>query len=197
MKTLLSLALFFIPVISFASMPDFPMSFWGTVTVDGAVVPSGSIIRVYDESTVVGEVVVQESGVYGYTEPTKQKLIVGTGAGELTFKVQSASINGGAETGGISPVTYNGFISGETVQKNLLFVVTEVSSSDEGSSSSGGGGSSKKKVVKPAELVLGVASSTPTTTPSEEEKKIELQKQLIQILTQLIALLKQKMLLGY
>lgn len=197
MKILFSLALIFTPIFSFAAMPDFPMAFWGTATVDGAAIPSGSIIRVYDESTKVGEVVVQESGVYGYTEPTKQKLVVGSGEGKLTFTIQATSINGGVETGGTQAITYSGFVSGETIEKNLDFDVEQepvVGSGGGGGSSSSGGGSSRKKVETPTELVLGVATSTDSM--SEEEQKIILQKKLIELLTLLISLLQQKMLLG-
>lgn len=200
MKILLSLALFLVPVVSFASIPDFPMAFWGSAMVDGVAAPSGSVIRVYDDSTKVGEVVIQDSGVYGYTEPTKQKLVVGSGAGELTFTIQAASINGGVETSGISALTYAGFVSGETVEKDLDFDVTaEVVASSGGgdsSSSGGGGGSSKKKVTEPTGQVLGVSTTTSLADLSEEEQKIALQKQLIELLTLLISLLKQKMLLG-
>lgn len=199
MKILLSLALLFVPMVSFAAIPDFPMAFWGTVTVDGTIAPAGSVVRVYDESVKVGEIEVGESGVYGYTEPTKQKLIVGSGEGELTFTIQSTSINGGVETGGTQVITYSGFVSGETIEKNLDFDVEQEpvvsSGGGGGSSSSGGGGSSsRKKVETPTELVLGVATSTENM--SEEEQKIILQKKLIELLTLLISLLQQKMLLG-
>lgn len=198
MKILLSLALLFVPMVSFAAIPDFPMAFWGTVTVDGTIAPAGSVVRVYDESVKVGEIEVGESGVYGYTEPTKQKLIVGSGEGELTFTIQSTSINGGVETGGTQVITYSGFVSGETIEKNLDFDVEQEpvvsSGGGGGSSSSGGGSSSRKKVETPTELVLGVATSTENM--SEEEQKIILQKKLIELLTLLISLLQQKMLLG-
>lgn len=195
-KLLFITVLLLIPATSFAAMPDFPMSFWGTVTADETVVPAGSIVRVYDDVVKVGEVVVQEAGVYGYTEPTKQKLVVGEGNGSLTFTIQSPSINSGIETEGLSSIAYAGFVSGETIQKDLSFELTEevvVSSGSGGGSSSsgGGGGSSRKKVVEPTELILGVS----TSTLSEEEQKIVLQKKLIEVLTILVTLLKQKLLL--
>ena len=192
MNKFLLIAFAFFPVFAFAEMPDFPMTFWGNATVDGVVAPIGATVRVYTGSIEVGQVILQENGVYGYTEPTKQKLVVGESSGTLTFTVQSASINGGVETQGISPVTHSGFISGVTVEKDLAFV-TKTSSGGGGSGGGGGGGSSKKKIVTPSELVMAISTTTPISILSEDEKKIELQKQLIQLLTQLIVLLKFKL----
>ncbi len=190
-QLILIIALTFLPAFAFAEMPAFPMAFWGDVSVDGVAAPAGSIVRVYAGPIEVGQVVLQENGVYGYTESTKQKLVVEESSGTLTFSVQATSINGDIETQGIAPVTHKGFVSGETIQKDLAFV-TKTSSSG-GSSGGGGGGSSKKKTVVTTELVKGVATSTPVLALTEEEKKIELQMQLIQLLTQLIVLLKLKL----
>jgi len=193
MKNFLFLALLFFPALSFAQVvPDFPMAFWGEVTIDGVEAPEGSVIRLYDDSGPVGEVVVDSAGIYGYTEPTKQKLIVGEGQGLITFKVQSPGVRGGVETEGLSPITYPEFASGETIELDLAFeTVPEVV--QEPRRNSGGGGSSRSRADEtPASAVLGVSTSTEDMT--EEEYKIVLQKQLIEILTQLIALLKLKML---
>jgi hypothetical protein len=198
MRYLLFSVFLLLPVVSFASVPDFPMAFWGEVTIDGVAAPAGSIVRVYDAVTQVGEIILLEDGVYGYTAPTKQKLIVGEGQGVLTFKIESPSINGGAETGGLSSIVYPGFVSGETVELNLTFDVTEeviIPPSSSGSSSSGGGGGGSRRTIDtPTELVLGVSTSTESLT--EEEQKIVLQKKLIELLTLLIVLLKQQMLIG-
>jgi hypothetical protein len=166
-------------------IPAFPMAFYGTVTIDGVVAPVGSSVRVYTGTELAGEVVLQEAGVYGYNNPTLQKLLVKEVTGELVFKIQTLTVNGGVETGGLTPVTYSGFVSGETVQKDLLFTTN---TNTNGIVSSGGGGSSKRKVsepVQPAVIVLGVSTST-----NEVEAKIALQKQIISLLTQLIKLLK-------
>lgn len=188
MKKLIPLALIFLPTLAFAQIPAFPMAFWGTVTVNGVEAPAGATVSVYAESVEVGKITVQEGGMYGYTEPTKQKLVVGEGSGELSFTIQAPSINSGVETGGASPVTHPEFMSGETIQKDIAFNIAEVTTGGGGgSSSSGGGGSSRKKVEQPKELVLGVAS----TTLSVEEQairesllaKIEELKKLIQVLT--------------
>jgi hypothetical protein len=75
--------LFFLaPIITVAqSIPDFPMAFWGTITINGSPAPVGTVVRTYYGSVLAGTVTVQESGIYGYTESTKQKLIVGEGTG--------------------------------------------------------------------------------------------------------------------
>jgi len=197
LKTVL-LSFLIVPLVSSASIPAFPMTFWGEVSVDSAAAPAGSIVRVYAEAVEVGQITVTEAGVYGYTEPTKQKLIVGEGVGVLKFTIETPSVNNGVETEGSSVLTHAGFVSSETFQKNLAFVIAEPVSRSSGGGG-GGGGSSREKVDEVAgveELVLGISTTTPFAELSEEDKKIELQKQIIEILTQIIVLLKQKMLLG-
>jgi len=198
LKTVL-LSFLIVPLVSSASIPAFPMTFWGEVSVDSVAAPAGSIVRVYAEAVEVGQITVTEAGVYGYTEPTRQKLLVGEGDGVLTFTIQSPNINNGIETKGTTPVNHPSFIAGETVELNINVDIAEevVAPSGGGGSSSsggGGGGSSSKKIENATEQVLGAATSTENLT--EEEQKIELQKKLIEILTLLISLLQQKILLG-
>ncbi len=192
MKTLIIATLLLIPALTFASVPDFPMAFWGTATVDGIPAPTGAIVRVYHGTVKVGEATVRSGGVYGYTEPTKQKLVVGEATGVLTFSIQSAAINGGAETQGLTSVTHPSFVSGETVNKNLAFttraVVAPPASSSGGGGGGGGGKGKSKAKVTPNELVLGSA----TSTLSEADRNIALQKQIISLLSQLISLLQKK-----
>jgi peptidoglycan hydrolase-like protein with peptidoglycan-binding domain len=108
----------FIPIYAFA-MPSYPMAFWGSLTIDGVVAPVGTVVTVYDaSSTLLGEVTVSESGVYGYDSPVKQKLLVAESVGSITFKTK---VNGGTETSGCSAITYSGFVSGLTEEKNLAF----------------------------------------------------------------------------
>ena len=118
--------LLLVPTSTYAldGFPAFPMAFWGTVTTNGTAAPVGSVVRAYYGSTLAGTATVQEAGVYGYTEPTKQKLIVAEGTGAITFKIQATGFNSGAETGGTTPVTYSAFTSGLTVQKGLAFNIT-------------------------------------------------------------------------
>lgn len=194
MKFILSLSLFLLPMLAWASIPAFPMAFWGSVTVDGNKAPAGALIRVYDSTNaLVGEATVQNNGVYGYTEPTKQKLVISQGVGELTFSVQAPSVNGGTETRGITPVTYPNFESEETIQKNLSFVTKQKVVSGGGSSGGGGGGSGSKSSTKVKAIASAAVLGEATTTLTEEEHKIALQKQIIVLLTQLIALLQLKM----
>jgi uncharacterized membrane protein YgcG len=192
------IVLFALPsIVSAENFPLFPMAFYGSVTIDGVAAPAGSSVLVYSGTELAGKVTLQEAGVYGYDNPTRQKLVVREVVGELTFRIKAPTVNGGVETGSIAPITHHDFVSGETIEKNLSFVTkanNTVSSGEGGGSSSGGGGggSSKKKVseqVQPALMVFGIATST-----SEIEAKIILQKQIIVLLTQLIKLLQLQLL---
>lgn len=108
----------FVPMYAFA-MPSYPMAFWGSITVDGVVAPVGTVVTVYDaSSTLLGEVTVSESGVYGYDSPVKQKLLVAEGVGSITFKEK---VSGSTEIVGCSAIIYPGFVSGLTEEKNLAF----------------------------------------------------------------------------
>jgi subtilisin family serine protease len=95
-------------------------------------------------------------------------------------------------------ITYTaGDVAGNEASTTRSVVVSEPAPAPS-SSGGGGGGSSRNRVseeVDTAELVLGISTTTtPFAELSEEEKKIELQKQLIMLLTQLISLLQQKIL---
>ena len=140
---IIAAVLLLVPASTYAldGFPAFPMAFWGTVTTNGTAAPDGSVVRAYYGSTLVGTATVQETGVYGYTEPTKQKLIVAEGTGAITFKIQAAGFNGGSETTGDATITQSSFTSGLTVEKNLAFTITPPSTGG-GSGGGGGGGSS-------------------------------------------------------
>lgn len=143
--------------------PAFPMAFWGNVTINGSAAPVGTVVRAYYGSTLAGMVVVEQSGVYGYTEATKQKLVVAEGVGQLSFKIQSVSFNSGAETAGSPIVSYSGFISGATISKDLAFMIpvpipTQASSGGGGSSSGGGGGGGGSIVTQQAITIKGDAT---------------------------------------
>jgi len=133
--------LFLLPLFAHATVPAFPMAFWGNVTIDNNPAPVGTVIRIYYRDVLAGQVVVQETGIYGYIESTKQKLTAGEGNGELAFKFQSASYNNGDETAGVTTQTYSSFMSGEVINKDLLFTLP-VSSPPSGGNSGGGGSSS-------------------------------------------------------
>jgi hypothetical protein len=144
--TLLLILFLLAPIFVHAeSFPDFPMAFWGNVSINGNPAPVGTVVRSYYGSVLAGTTTVQESGMYGCKESIKQKLIVGEGTGQLNFTFQSASLNGGLETSGCSGVGYEGFTSGLTVEKDLIFYTTGCGSSDPvvtkpAPVSSGGGG---------------------------------------------------------
>lgn len=194
MKKIIIALILLLPAASFAQVPAFPMAFWGVVTIDNVAAPAGSIVRVYSGTNKVGEVAVLSGGIYGYTEATKQKLLVEETIGSLSFTIQAPSINGGIETSGLTAVTHGSFEAGQTVQKTMDFKLTEQVTSGGSSSGGGGGGGGSRKsktttTVIAEPLVLGQATTTAT---SEAELKIQLQKQLIALLTQLIALLQQR-----
>ena len=132
--------IFFPFLVSAESIPDFPMSFWGIASINGIAAPAGSIIRAYYGTNLTGQVILIENGIYGYTEPTRQKLVVGKGIGPINFTIQSSSVNSGNEASGTTLQSYPAFISGLTVQQNLNFIITSASVTPPVSSGGGGGG---------------------------------------------------------
>ncbi|MCX6789827.1 MAG: dockerin type I domain-containing protein [Candidatus Gribaldobacteria bacterium] len=141
--SLLILIFLFLPIFVFADnqFPSFPMAFWGNVTINDNPAPINTIIRAYYDTTLAGQVVVKEAGVYGYIEPIKQKLIIGEGTGVINFTFQSALFTNCAA------VSYAGFASGLTVEKNLAFYTSGCGGGSGGSNpqpinNSGGGGGS-------------------------------------------------------
>lgn len=166
MKSLKYILVLFALTPLFASaqaIPAFPMALWGAVTINGSAAPVGTIVSAYYGSTPAGQVTVQDAGVYGYTEPTKQKLVVGESTGALTFTMQSTSFNSGTETGGTIAITYPQFTAGSTVNYDLAFTVSvpaPVSSGGGGGGSSGGGGG----IVPTPTVTPAVTTATPTNT---------------------------------
>lgn len=149
------------------SIPDFPMAFWGTATVNGVPASEGAVVKAYYGEVLTGQATVQAQGVYGYTESTKQKLLVGSGVGQLVFKIIAPAVNSGVETGGTTVVSVPAFVSGETINKNLDFVVavpvvvppTPTPTPTPAPSYSGGGGGGG--YIAP---VVVVTSTVPTST---------------------------------
>ena len=161
------------------SIPNFPMALWGNVTINGSAASVGTVVRAYYGTTLAGQVTVQDAGVYGYTEPTKQKLVLDEGTSSITFTVQSASFNSGTETGGTTAVTYPQFTSGSTTEYDLAFTVSvpaAVSSGGGGgggSSSGGGGGGGVGAIVyipkvTPVATTTAVATSTNNTVTTTQ-----------------------------
>lgn len=140
--TLTVLSLFLPLAVLSETIPAFPMAFWGSITINGIDAPAGTIVEAYYGSELAGKVLVKEQGIYGYSESTKQKLLIKEGNGVITFKVKGMP--------NLSEENYPSFQSGETINKNLVFVTidqdddeapqTNGSSSNSGSSGGGGGG---------------------------------------------------------
>ena len=148
--------LFLLPSLTLAqSIPAFPMAFWGNVTINGSAAPVGTVVRAYYGSTLAGTVTVQDAGVYGYTAPTQQKLVIGEGSGAISFTVQSPSFNSGAETSGTTAITYPQFTSASTTDYDLAFTIS-VSAPPAPSGGGGGGGG----------VALPLTTTSATTTAS-------------------------------
>ncbi len=153
---LLILPLLFLPLIVNASdaFPSFPMAFYGQVKYDGQVLSVGSKVRAYCNSDLKGEVIVQGSGAYGYSDPTKTKLVIGSysGCNKLVFKFISTGST--TENGGDSVISYNsGFVSGSTIDLDLNFTknVPPVIPPSTGGGGGGGGGN----ITPPAAPIIG------------------------------------------
>lgn len=129
------------------SFPSFPMSFYGKVYINETPAPQGSMLSAYYNEVLAGEVVIQEDGIYGYVEPTKQKLVIGEGDSEIRFTIKTDNINNGEEIEIEVSEFYPNFISGETILKDLFFYVTEETTSPPQSSSRGGGGGGSSVVI--------------------------------------------------
>lgn len=156
------LIFFIVPVCSKAeSFPEFPMSFWGKVYVNNSLVSQGSKLRAYYENTLGGEVIVQGGGVYGYTEPTKQKLIIKSGEGNIMFKLESSAVNNGIEFSSDTQIIYEKFESGKSINKDLYFTFSPVVNNSGG----GGGGSSSNYVSTTTTTTKAIVVPTTTTKP--------------------------------
>ena len=130
---------FVFPSIAIAedSFPSFPMAFYGEANLNGLPLPAGSKIQAYSGATLLGEISLSNVGVYGYDDPIKTKLVVGTFSGDVVFKYMLA---GSTSQTGCSVQEYNGsFVSGSSILKNLSFS-TNCNSVNSGGGGGGGGG---------------------------------------------------------
>lgn len=156
------------------SIPDFPMAFWGVATVNGTPVSEGAVVKAYYGDVLAGQATVQAQGIYGYTEAIKQKLLVGKGEGPLVFKIIAPTINDGQETGGTVVVIVPGFVSGETINKNLDFVIAApvanppAASAPSQTSSGGGSGGGWSSYVPPIVSPAVSTSTTPSATSTAD-----------------------------
>ena len=75
MKKIITTIFLLLPLSAFAALPVFPMSFYGTATINETSAPAGTMIRAYYETTLAGEIVVNEAGIYGYDNTLTAKNI--------------------------------------------------------------------------------------------------------------------------
>jgi len=157
------------------SFPSFPMSFYGTANLDGANLPAGTKIQAFAGGTLAGETTLSSAGVYGYDDPTKNRLIVGKYLGsELDFEYvlpnTSLSI-----IGNTANKYSSAFVAGTSSLLNLVFTTPPAPAPSSGgggggSSSGGGSGATLPKtttVITPTKIITVPKTATSTTvTPS-------------------------------
>ncbi len=172
MSKIVYLVALFAPTLVFAqAFPDFPMAFWGRVTINSDPAPTGSVVRAYySDNSLAGEVTVSEPGIYGYSSPLKNKLVVGEGGGEINFRILAPGYNSGNETGGTSALTYSGFVSGETINKDLAFSIVQPTPTPT-QTGGGGGGGGGGGVLPPQITPTPSPSATPTPTPTSSPQQ--------------------------
>ena len=120
---LLILGLILSPALCLAqeSFPSFPMAFWGNAEIDNELLSTGTMIKAYCDSNMIGEVIMMENGIYGYAEATKSKLLISSCNGDILFKY--LLLGEEQEQTGIDEIRYTeGFVSGTTVNKDLNFI---------------------------------------------------------------------------
>ncbi len=120
------------------NFPGFPMSFYGHASLDGQLLPSGYVIEAYAEELLVGSIVINEAGVYGYDKPTKEKLVVAPYSGDITFMYRVSDLDE-AQTGESVIVYQGGFNTGQSVSLNMPFTSTVVEPEEKPSPGGSGG----------------------------------------------------------
>ena len=155
------------------TIPDFPMAFWGNVSINGVSAPVGTILKAYYGSQLAGQVTIQSSGVYGYDNPTQQRLVVGQGSGPIVFGIQSSGVNEGQEVL-LSPSPAIYFSSGKELQENLAFVYTTQSGGggSSGNVVSGGGGGGGGVLGTVSQSMVASATTSSSTTSGSIEGNI-------------------------
>jgi hypothetical protein len=135
------------------------MAFYGSVTLNGATAPAGTMVRAYYGTTLAGQSTVDSTGAYGDSSSTGAKLLVDEGTGIITFTFQSPSILSGQESSGTTAVSYAGFQEGLSVNQDLAFTYTVPTSGGGGGGGGGGGSSYTTPTVTTTPAVI------PTITP--------------------------------
>ena len=67
-----------------AASPQLPCEFYGTVSINGADAPAGTVITAYVNSVEQGKIVVKEPGKYGGTGTFDERLIVLSGENDFS-----------------------------------------------------------------------------------------------------------------
>ncbi len=161
-------AWFSVSIAKAETFPNFPMAFWGNITINGSPAPIGTVIRAYYGAILAGQAIVQEPGIYGYTEATKQKLVVAEGTGQITFKVQQNSLNGGNETEGSDQQSYVVFES--AITKNIDFAFTLPIIPIVPSIQGGGGGAT----LAPAMPIISTSSTAISKVDANRDGRINI-----------------------
>jgi len=176
---LLGLIVLTIPIISKAeTLPAFPMSFWGNISVNGTLAPAGSVIKAYYGSILAGEVTTKETGVYGYSSPFQPRLVVASGNGVISFTITS-SLTGNTETSGNSAQTHSAFQGGSLIQQDFNFTYSISNSGGGGGGGgsggggggggSGGGGGFIAPIITIATTTVTSTTQTTTTVPIQSQ----------------------------
>lgn len=166
-------------LVSANVIPAFPMAFWGNVSINSQPAPINTVIRAYYGDVLAGQAIVKESGIYGYSESTRQKLLVSEGSGIITFTFQSATLNGNVETKGIATQSYPAFNSGATNELNLSFSTSQQTSTTGGSTSSvtsssgGGGGGGGGGSYTPSVTTTSILSVAAQKVDANKDNKVD------------------------
>jgi hypothetical protein len=129
--------IFFMLISMAAASPSFPYELYGSATINGRAVPSGSAVTAEIDGIVRGAVTVSEDGIYG--KPVfKPKLVVenGNNGDTIVFYVQTPQMSNRLQAAETAVYSVGG---GEEL--DLTFTGEEIPKPSGGSSSDDSGGS--------------------------------------------------------
>ena len=151
-KFALSALLVFIILSGAASaQPALPCSFYGSATINGRSVPSGSVITTQIDGISRGSIVIANDGKYGgpLLDDGKLNVYEGNNGDEVIFYIQTPSMGNRLEAG--QKGTWQ---SGEIIQLDLIFSGEEIPRTESpvtGGGTGGGGGGSQEQTVTPVQ----------------------------------------------
>jgi hypothetical protein len=121
----LLMGVLFVPASALAqSSPSLPMSFWGTVTINGTNAPIGTVVSSYSVGgTLYDSTTTTTAGLYGTdsladSNPAEDRLLF-AGTGPITFKAVVTGYNGGVA---LTAEETQAYTAGVVGVKNLTFV---------------------------------------------------------------------------